>query len=128
MSRELLALLIVAALALPWPLWWVLRRARRQRRLRRARLAAAARRETDPQKRREMLLRWNDMGGGDAAKRAMRRNAIREQGQQARTRGEPLTANPYPITFWGRGRQWKAGWKSVEKQVRWLESHREEVP
>jgi hypothetical protein len=50
--------------------------------------------------------------------------AARQEGQQARSEGRPLSANPYGTAVWGRGRAWKEGWDSVEKQIRWIERHR----
>ena len=85
-----------------------------------AALERQLRRETDPRRRTELMSRWNDLGGYAESKRKFQTKLLRKAGQEAHMRGEPASANPYLFSVWGRGRQWKEGWKSVEQNVRWL--------
>ena len=48
-------------------------------------------------------------------------------GQDAHRRGKPVSANPYRNRIWGRGKLWKAGWRVVDLQVRWIEKQRRQA-
>ena len=93
-----------------------------QRRARRI-LAQAARAES-PRRRRELLLHLQETGAPPESRRAQVRRSAREEGRRARTAGRPRSANPYLISLWGKGREWKAGWRSVDRNVRWLHRQR----
>lgn len=115
----LLAGVLVAGVA------WRLSGARTRRlRRQRAALRVRARHAASPRERRELMLQWNELGGLRERERGQRHRAAREEGQKARAAGRPLRANPYLHAWWGPGRLWKRGWQSVERRIRWLESHR----
>jgi hypothetical protein len=91
---------------------------------RRAALRVQARRAASPRQRHELMQQWQELGGRRDRERSHRLRAAREEGQKARAIGWPLSANPYGHGLWGPGRFWKRGWKSVDRQIRWIERHR----
>lgn len=97
---------------------------RARQRKRRASLRVRARHAENPRERRELMLQWNEMGGLRDHKRARQSRSAREQGQKARAAGRPLSANPYRHSLWGDGRLWKLGWRSVDRNIRWIERRR----
>ena len=98
----------------------------RTRRLRRqqAALHVQATRETNPIRRRELLQQWSELGGPRESRRTFDRRRVRDQGQKARVSGKARSANPYPHSLWGGGRLWKLGWKSVDRNIKWIERQR----
>ncbi|HEX9841854.1 MAG TPA: hypothetical protein VGC20_03850 [bacterium] len=97
---------------------------RRLLRRRRAALRVQASRADSLRERRELMLKWNELGGLRERERLARQRSAREQGQKARAAGRPLSANPYAHGLWGNGRLWKRGWKAVDRHIRWIERHR----
>ena len=95
------------------------------RRERRLTLLREARQELNPARRRALILAWNDLGGMEDLREHRRRKLAKAQGEQARGGGMPLSANPFATRFWGPGRAWKQGWLAVERNIRWIESHRQ---
>lgn len=114
---------LLLALAL-WVAWLLSGIPRRRRRRERARLLARAQRESSPLRRRALLLQAHELGSPRSDARELERQAVRQQGQQARSAGLPLSTNPYGRGLWGKARTWKEGWLSVERQIRWIEKHR----
>lgn len=98
------------------------RKRRLQRRL--TRLQIQVRRESNPRKRQELLQRWQELGGPRAARHTLSRQSARSKGQKARMEGRPGSSNPFGTRWWGEGRSWRKGWKSVERNIRWIENHR----
>jgi len=120
MTFDPILLLPLGAAVLLW--WrWRTRRARRRRLLR---LTHLLRHERNPQRRHALLVEWRALGGPRLARRHARTHGAREAGRRARAAGQPISANPHPFARWGAGRHWRAGWRAVERQVRWLERHR----
>lgn len=114
-------LLVIALAALAY----YLSTGRRERlRRRRAALRAKARRTTSPRERRELMLQWRELGGGQDQTRSLRQRDARAQGQKARAAGQTRWANPYLQSLWGRGRRWHNGWASVDRNIRWIERQR----
>jgi hypothetical protein len=114
-------LLGAVVLLLAWRLSGV--RSRRLRK-RRAQLRRQAREEASPRRRHELMQHWNELGGLREIRRGEEKRQARDQGSRARAGGRPLSANPYGHGLWGKGRQWKLGWKSVDRNIRWIERHR----
>ena len=115
---------LVALLAVPVMGWRIHKARKRRLRERKADLLVAARRELNPVRRRALILAWNDLGGLEEMRQQRKRRLARLQGEQARGGGRPLSANPFPSGYWGAGRAWKQGWWTVERNIRWIESHR----
>lgn len=100
--------------------------ARRKKR-KRDDLQRQALREAEPAKRRELLMAWNEMGGLEQKRVEVRKRAIRAQGQKARISGQSASDNPFPSQWWGYGKQWRRGWKGVDRNIRWLYKQRKRV-
>lgn len=116
-----LALLVLALAGLGWRFSGF-----RKRKVRRelARLSALAKQETNPRKRQEMLHRFQEIGGVGESKRIQATRSAVDEGAKARMNGRSRIANPYGLGLWGRARQWRKGWKSVDQNIRWIQSHR----
>lgn len=112
---------VVVVLVVVWQLSGL--RTRRLRR-KRADLRARAGRTDNPRERHALMLQWSELGGLREHERASRRRSAREAGQKARAAGRPLSANPYRHALWGPGRRWRRGWKSVDRNIRWIRRHR----
>lgn len=97
----------------------------RRLRRRRAHLRKQAAQAESPRQRRELMLAWNELGGLKEHHRRARTDNAREQGRKARADGRPLSANPFSHALWGPGRQWKLGWRAVDRHIRWIETRRE---
>ena len=117
--------LIILPAALVMLLVWQLSGMRKRRlRRKRAQLRLAAHQADTLQKRHQLMMEWKELGGLKEYRRGAQRRGVREEGQKARVQGRPLSANPYGTGWWGQGRQWKRGWQTVERHIRWIESHR----
>ena len=120
-------ILVLVIVAVTWALYWLSGAPGRALKTSKRRLFADIRRETDPRRRKELLLTWNDLGGYHESKQALQSGLVIRMGQDARRRGQPVSANPYRNRVWGRGKQWKAGWRGVDLQVRWIEKQRRQT-
>jgi hypothetical protein len=120
--REPVLWLVVATLGLLAWRWSGVRK--RRLRQRRASLRLRARQAETPRERRELMLQWSELGGLREHARVQGQRNARAEGQRARATGRPLSANPYRHALWGPGRLWKRGWKSVDRQIRWIRKHR----
>jgi len=90
-----------------------------------ASLRARAMEETNPRKRQEILDRFHQLGGVKETQRLHAKTSARDEGRKARMNGRNRFSNPYGIGWWGRSRQWRQGWHSVNQNIRWIENHRE---
>jgi hypothetical protein len=75
--------------------------------------------EQDPDRKQDLTLLWAKARGVHAHTRRAFKAAITEtrsgvscynRGVNARLAGDPLSANPFGNRFWGRGKEWYAGW------------------
>ncbi len=117
----------LAIAAAGWAIYWLSGVPGRRRQAKKRRLLIRLRNETDPQRRQQLLLRWYGLNGQQGAKPALRAGLVGLMGQDARRRGKPISANPYRNRIWGRGKQWKAGWRSVDRHVRWVQGLRHDA-
>ncbi|MEE8434343.1 MAG: hypothetical protein V3S64_06095 [bacterium] len=90
-----------------------------------ARLRVQAKEETNPRKRQEILQRFHELGGVKETQRIQAKQSAKDEGRKACMNGRSRFSNPYGLGFWGKGRLWRQGWKSVEQNIRWIEKHRE---
>jgi hypothetical protein len=90
-------------------------------------------RESDPEKRKQLALAWNQVSGASwDTKRSFEAALIKtspvdawNQGAEARAAGEVVSANPYGSRFWGNGRRWRRGWTWVDQNPDWIETFKE---
>ena len=128
-SDPLFLLLLGVAVLL---LYRLISRPGRNRRQRLEQLRLQAAREPHPARRRELVMEWNEMGGYSQEKKTREEKAARILGQKARISGEPVSANPFGtmplgIALGGQGKQWRQGWKSVDRNIRWLARKRKQL-
>lgn len=97
---------------------------RKKLRRKRALLWRQYQRERNAARKLALLGELRAVGLVKESKRALRRREAVSQGQEARSAGQTLHANPYRLRRWGRGRLWRQGWFAVERNIRWIERHR----
>lgn len=118
-------IVLVAAAVVLLALWRFSGLRKRRLRKHRATLRARAGRAESLRERHALMQQWNELGGLRERERAGRQRSAREDGQKARAAGRPISANPYRHGLWGEGRQWKRGWRSVDRHIRWIHRHRD---
>ena len=87
-------------------------------------MIASPRRERNAARKHALLGELRAVGFVREGKRVLRRREAVTQGQEARSAGRGLRANPHGFGRWGHGRLWRQGWHAVDRNIRWIENRR----